>query len=244
MKKILFPIASISLILSVATSCDALQQSMKILDDSFTIESITNNAYIANGLKEALNQGVNNRVNNLAATNGFYNNQLVRIGLPTELQKIESALRSVGLGNLADEGIKALNKTAEQAVKEAIPVFTSTIKQMTIADATTILFGDKNAATQYLQRTTTQQLYTKFHPIINNSFTKVGADKIWNNIITQYNQLPLKNKINPDLTDYVTNEALKGVFKMIELEEKNIRENVSARSTEILRNVFKLQDKN
>ncbi|WP_372472881.1 DUF4197 domain-containing protein [Capnocytophaga sp. ARDL2] len=243
MKKILAPIAIVSLGLTMATSCDSLQQGMKILDESLANQSLNSNAYIASGLKQALTQGVNQRVNNLATTNGFYNNHLIRIGLPSELQKVESTLRSIGLGSLADEGIKALNKTAENAVKEAIPVFTTAITQMTIADATNILMGEKNAATAYLQRTTTQQLYSKFYPIINNSFTKVGADKIWNNLISRYNQVPMVNKVNSDITDYVTTQALNGVFKMIELEEKNIRENISARSTELLKNVFKLQDK-
>lgn len=243
MKKILAPIAIVSLGLTMATSCDSLQQGMKILDESLANQSLNSNAYIASGLKQALTQGVNQRVNNLATTNGFYNNHLIRIGLPSELQKVESTLRSIGLGSLADEGIKALNKTAENAVKEAIPVFTTAITQMTIADATNILMGEKNAATAYLQRTTTQQLYSKFYPIINNSFTKVGADKIWNNLISRYNQVPMVNKVNSDITDYVTTQALNGVFTMIELEEKNIRENISARSTELLKNVFKLQDK-
>lgn len=243
MKKILAPIAIVSLGLTMATSCDSLQQGIKILDESLANQSLNSNAYIASGLKQALTQGVNQRVNNLATTNGFYNNHLIRIGLPSELQKVESTLRSIGLGSLADEGIKALNKTAENAVKEAIPVFTTAITQMTIADATNILMGEKNAATAYLQRTTTQQLYSKFYPIINNSFTKVGADKIWNNLISRYNQVPMVNKVNSDITDYVTTQALNGVFTMIELEEKNIRENISARSTELLKNVFKLQDK-
>lgn len=168
---------------------------------------------------------------------------MVKIALPAELQKVESGLRKVGLGSLADEGVKALNRAAENAVKEATPIFVDAITQMTIADATNILMGQQNAATQYLQRTTTKSLYQKFNPVIKSSFDKVGADQIWSNIISKYNAIPMVQKVNPDLTDYVTEKALEGVFVMIEKEELNIRNNVSARSTNLLKSVFSLQDK-
>ncbi|MBS7320528.1 MAG: DUF4197 domain-containing protein, partial [Myroides sp.] len=173
----------------------------------------------------------------------FYNNSLVKIGLPSELQKIEKTLRDVGLGSLADEGIKALNTAASSAVKEATPIFVDAITSMTISDATTILMGNRDAATQYLKKSTQTSLYNKFNPVIKSSFTKVGADKVWSNIISKYNAIPLVQKVNPDLTDYVTQEALKGVYTMIEKEEVNIRTNVSVRSSNLLKSVFAMQDK-
>lgn len=238
MKKFIIPIALISFGL---TNCNGLQQVANSLPGIMETSGI-GQTQIAAGLKEALQQGIDKQVVNLTKTNGFYSNSLVKIGLPSELQKIEKTLRDVGLGSLADEGIKALNTAASNAVKEATPIFVNAITSMTISDATTILMGNRDAATQYLKRSTQTSLYNKFNPVIKSSFTKVGADKVWNNIINKYNAIPLVQKVNPDLTDYVTQEALKGVYTMIEKEEVNIRTNVSARSSNLLKSVFAMQD--
>lgn len=220
------------------SSCTELQQVINQLPNG----GITNDQ-IAGGLKEALNRGITNQVTKLAVDDGFYKNELTRILLPEDLQKVDKTLRAIGLSKLADEGLKVLNRAAEDAVGEAIPVFVDAIKEMTFTDAKNILLGEKNAATQYLQTATSEALYQKFNPIITNSFQKVGADKIWTNLITKYNNLPLTNNVNPDLTDYVTVEALKGVFAMVEVEEKEIREKVSSRTSDLLKKVFALQDK-
>lgn len=135
-----------------------------------------------------------------------------------------------------------INRAAEDAVKEATPIFVDAVKQMTFTDAKNILMGADNSATSYLQNTTSSALYTKFNPVIKNSFAKVGADKIWNQIITKYNSIPLVKKVNPNLTDYTTNKAMEGVFKMIAVEEKDIRNNLSSRTSDLLKKVFALQD--
>ena len=147
------------------------------------------------------------------------------------------------MSKLADEGLKVLNRAAEDAVKEATPIFVDAVKQMTFNDAKNILMGNESSATTYLQNTTSTALYAKFNPMIKNSFAKVGADKVWTNIITKYNAIPLVTKVNPDLTDYTTNKAMEGVFKMIAVEEKEIRTNLTARSSDLLKKVFALQDK-
>ena len=143
---------------------------------------------------------------------------------------------------MADEGLKVLNRAAEDAVSEATPIFIDAVKGITFNDAKNILIGSDNAATQYLTNATQTALYTKFNPVIKNSFEKVGADQIWNNLITRYNNIPLTKKVNPDLTDYVTTEALNGVYTMIAIEEKEIRTKVSSRTTDLLKKVFTLQD--
>ena len=199
---------------------------------------------IGNGLRQALDNGIKNQVTKLTSTDGFYRNELVKILLPEELQAVDKGLRQIGLGNLADEGIKVLNRAAEDAVKTATPIFINAVKQISFNDAKNILLGDKNAATTYLQSKTNASLYDSFTPVINNSFSKVGADKIWSNLITKYNSIPFVKSVNPDLTQYVTNEALKGVFTMIEVEEKGIREKVGLRNTALLKRVFALQDRN
>lgn len=163
--------------------------------------------------------------------------------MPDELQRIDKALRKVGLGSLADEGVLMLNRAAEDAVKDAIPIFVNAVKNISIADAKSIIMGNNRAATTFLETQTTQSLYTQFKPVIQQSFAKVGADKVWNQIISKYNGLPLVKKVNPDLTDYTTRKALTGVFTMIALEEQNIRTNLNMRPTKLLQQVFALQDR-
>lgn len=197
---------------------------------------------IGSALKEALNKGVTEQVTKLTAEDGFYKNEAVKILLPAELQKVDTKLRQLGMASLADEGIKVLNRAAESAVKEATPIFVNAITSMTITDAKGILMGADNSATTYLQKTTTTPLYSKFSPVVKTSLSEVGADEIWAKIIKKYNGLPLVTKVNPDLTDYVTNKALDGVFKMITVEEKNIRTDVSSRTSALLKKVFALQD--
>ena len=151
-------------------------------------------------------------------------------------------MRDIGFGNLADEGIKALNRAAEDAVKEATPIFISAVKDITFNDAKNILLGADNAATSYLEGRTQTALYNKFNPVIESSFSRVGADQIWEQVITKYNSIPFVNDVNPDLTDYVTSEALMGVYTMIAVEEKEIRTKIGSRTTDLLRRVFALQD--
>lgn len=219
-------------------SCAELQDIVNALPT----ETGINNDMIGNGLKQALDFGIDKQVTKLTQKDGFYKNQLVKILLPEELQKVDKTLRKVGLGKLADEGIKSLNRAAEDAVKEATPIFIDAVKDLSFADVRNILLGSDNAATQYLEGKTQQALYAKFNPVINNSFAKVGADQIWTNLITKYNNLPLTTNVNADLTDYVTQEALKGVYAMIAVEEKQIRTKTANRTTDLLRKVFALQD--
>ena len=221
----------------VLLSCAELQQVVNTLPQAGMDPTM-----IAQGLRQALDFGIDKQVSKLTQRDGFYKNNLVKILLPQELQKVENTLRDIGLGSLADEGLLLLNRAAEDAVKTATPIFVDAVKEITFNDARNILLGPDNAATNYLERKTNATLYSKFNPVIKNSFQRVGADDIWENIITKYNAIPLVNKVNPDLTDYVTNEALQGVYTMISVEEKKIRTNISARSTTLLRQVFALQD--
>lgn len=234
MKKIF--LLSVLLILS---SCGELQDIASTLPQSGY--GVTN-AEIAAGLRQALDQGIDKQVSKLAQEDGFFRNELVRINLPPELQKVDRTLRDIGLDNLADEGLKVLNRAAEDAVKEATPIFANAVKQITFTDAKNILLGPDNAATSYLTSKTETPLYAKFNPVITNSLDKVGATEIWSEIIQRYNKLPLTQDVNPDLPDYVTNQALDGVYTMIAIEEKQIRNDITARTTDLLRRVFALQD--
>lgn len=238
MKKIIIVALTFSL-----ASCAQVQQTLTQLPQISSQIPGVGGVDIASGLKEALNKGITQQVSKLTAVDGFYKNEAVKILMPEELQKVDATLRKIGLGSLADEGVKVLNRAAEDAVKEATPIFVSAVKNMSFTDAKNILLGNDSAATSYLQGTTTTALYGKFNPVIKSSFEKVGADVVWKNIITKYNTIPLVKKVNPDLTDYTTNQALAGVFKMIAVEEKDIRNNISARTTPLLKSVFAMQDK-
>lgn len=235
MKKILIFASVISFF-----GCAELQQ---VASQYPQLGTVLGNQDIAAGLKEALNNGITKEVSKLTATDGFFKNQMVKILLPAELQKVDKTLRNIGLSSLADEGLKVLNRAAEDAVKEATPIFVDADKNMTFTDAKNILLGADNAATTYLQNSTSTALYAKFSPVVQNSLGKVGADKVWNTIITKYNAVPMTTDVNPDLTDYVTDKAMEGVFKMIAVEEKDIRTNLSARTSDLLKRVFAMQDK-
>jgi len=224
------------IVLLISSSCAELQQVVNQFPGALSNEEI------AAGLRQALDNGIDKQVTKLTMEDGFFKNELVKIGLPDELQKVDKTLRDIGLDNLADQGLKVLNRAAEDAVKEATPIFVNAVKGITFVDAKNILLATDNAATEYLKSRTSNSLYDKFSPVIENSFTKVGADQIWENLINKYNTIPFVQKVNPDLTDYVTGEALKGVYTAISIEEKEIRTKVSSRTTDLLKRVFALQD--
>lgn len=197
---------------------------------------------ISSGLKEALSLGVTEGVKKLGVPDGFFKNEAVKILMPEKLRKIDTTLRSIGLGSLADQGVKLLNRAAEDAVTEAAPIFTKAITSMTIADAKNILLGSDNAATNYLQGKTQSQLFTAFQPKVKASLGKVGADKVWSNLISKYNTFTGQS-VTTDLNEYVTTETINGVFKMVAQKESGIRNTPAMRTTSILQKVFGAQDR-
>jgi len=199
---------------------------------------------VANGLKEALVQGATNGSDILSVVNGYLGNPQVKIPFPPEAKKIESTLRNLGLNKMCDDVVNSVNHAAENAAIEAKAVLTNSIRQMTIADAMNILFGANDAATEYLKKTTTAELTSKFTPIVQSSLNKVGATKYWGDAVNYYNKIPLVEDMNPDLTGYVTQKALEGLFLMIEKEELKIRQDPGARVADIVQRVFAYYDAN
>ncbi len=193
---------------------------------------------VAQGLKEALIKGVSTGSDLASQVDGYFKNPEIMIPFPPDVKKVEERLRQIGLGSEVDKFIMTLNRGAEDAAKEAKPIFVEAIRSMTIQDAWAILRGEEDAATQYLKRTTSGLLKEKFKPVIQNSLSKVNATKYYTDIVTRYNQIPLVQKVNPDLDDYATDQAIEGLFVMIAKEERNIRENPVARTTELLKRVF------
>lgn len=198
---------------------------------------------IVSGLKEALEVGASISSSRLAQKDGFFSNSSLKILFPKEAQKAEQAIRNIGLGGLADNVILTINRAAETAVIEAKPIFIAAIKQMTINDAYNILFGNTNAATEYFKSATNSQLTEKFKPIIQLQLNKVGATKYWGEVSSKYNLIS-KNPIDTDLSAYVTQKAIEGLFQEIAVEEAKIRLNINARTSPLLQQVFGYADRN
>ena len=203
-----------------------------------TTEKPLTTAEVGEGLKEALINGISKGSDQVSQLDGYFKNPEIKIPFPPEVQKVEKTLRDIGLGSEVDKFVMTLNRGAEDAAKEAKPIFISAIKSMTIQDAWAILRGEDNAATEYLRKTTSAQLKEKFKPVIQNSLNKVNATKYYGDLVTRYNKIPMVEKVNPNLDDYATDKAVEGLFVMIAKEEKNIRKDPVARTTELLKRVF------
>jgi hypothetical protein len=193
----------------------------------------------AQGIREALDQGVGRGITLLNKQDGFFGSQAYKLFLPAEAQRIENTLRQLGMGSMVDRAILQINRAAEDAVGYARPIFLDAIREMTIADAINIIRGPKDAATQYFRQKTTDKLIAAFSPTIKSSLDKFSATKYYGEVINTYNNFPTTlNKLNPDLPSYVVNKAVTALFDQIGQEEANIRANPVARTTEILKKVF------
>lgn len=191
------------------------------------------------GIKQALSNGVVSAVLNLNKTDGFFGNDVYKMLLPADALKVENTLRKIGMGNTVDKAILQINRSAEDAVGFAKPIFIDAIKGMTLQDAIGIVKGGKGAATNYFKQKTTATLIAAFAPSVKGSLDKLNATKLYGDIANTYNKIPLtNNKINPDLTGFVVGKAVDALFDQVAKEENNIRENPLARTTEILKKVF------
>ncbi len=247
MKKIFF----ILLAMLMQNACTTLQG---VVSNLPTNQPLTE-AEIANGLKEALMQGISNGVNELIKLDGYFANETIKILLPPEAQKVQDLIvKHIPQGQkLIDEAVLKMNRAAEEAAKEAKPIFVDAITSMSIVDARNILLGNETAATNYLYEKTFQKLVQAYSPKINNALSKVGATQAWAALINPYNKLANSNAgallgvrepINTDLGAYTTQKALDGLFWRIAQEEIKIRQNPIARTTALLQRVFGELDKN
>lgn len=193
---------------------------------------------VISGLKQALQVGINKGADSASRLNGYYLNPIIKIAFPPEVAKVETALRKAGLGGEVDKFVMALNRGAEEAAKEAKPIFINAILSMNISDAWGILKGEKNAATMYLKRTTSDQLIAAFSPVVEKALQKTQATRYYTDLANTYNRLPFVQKVNPDLKGYATQKAIDGLFILVENEEAKIRENPWARTTDLLKRVF------
>ncbi|MBN1159182.1 MAG: DUF4197 domain-containing protein [Bacteroidales bacterium] len=234
MKRIIFFVW----IMMMVVSCGSQSQIFRELQDTYGLEPGLSEQDAAAGIKEALIKGTNLGVDLVSVTDGYFGNEEIRIPFPPDAREIESTLRNIGLDKKVDEVIRSINRAAEMAAGEARPVFISAITGMTVTDALEIVRGADNAATLYLQRSTSAQLIEAFHPIISSALERVDATRYWDDVVNTYNMLPFIKKMNPDLAGYVTDKAIEGLFSIIAKEELKIRHDPLARTTELLKKVF------
>jgi hypothetical protein len=227
-------------ILSQLSGCEGTHQILKGISEYPTTSGGLSNTEIVSGLKQALEIGAQNSASQLSSLDGFFKNAAIKILLPQEAQKVEKTLRDLGMGSLVDKAILSVNRAAEDAAKSAAPIFVNAIKTMSIQDALGILKGGDFAATNYLKSRTTTPLTEAFRPVIEKSLSNVGATKYWSDVFNTYNKFAT-NKINPDLSAYVTEKAMGGIFYQVGLEEQKIRKDPAARVTELLKKVFSKQ---
>ncbi len=229
-----------TLICFTAASCgnldfETIQGLTNVLGSGMTAAS---DGQVANGLKEALRVGSERAVSSTSRSGGFLDNSALRIALPSELQTMAKGLRLVGMGQQIDELEVGMNRAAEKASAEAKPIFWNAITSMTLTDAVGILNGGNTAATEYFRDRTSASLTKSFRPVIESSMEKVGLYQDYKQLLDAYTQLPLVSKPSLDLTEHVNNAALEGLFKVLGQEETKIREDPTARTTELLKDVF------
>ena len=229
-----------SLVISSNAQSDLLKSAEKAVSGGHSNKGAgLSSDEIVSGLKEALTLGTQKSAGKLSAADGFFKDAVVKILLPPEAQKAEKTLRSVGMGSLVDDAILSMNRAAEDASKSAAPIFVDAVKNMSITDALGILRGTDTAATSYLKKTTTPKLTSSFKPVIDASLQKTDATKYWKAVFDAYNGLPTTfKKVDSDLSSYVTQRALSGVFYYIAQEEAKIRKDPAAQATDLLKKVF------
>lgn len=199
---------------------------------------------MSSALKQALSIGTNNSSQLLSSKDGYFKNELFKITFPNEASKVESTLRSLGMNSLVDKTILSLNRAAEAAASEAKPIFLDAIQEMTLKDARNIVLGSEHAATDYFKTKTQTHLSKRFAPIIQKKLDAVNANQYWKTVMSNYNKIPTTKAVETNLTAYVTQRAIDGMFLSVAQEEGKIRENAAFRTTDLLKQVFAYADAN
>ena len=237
MKNLFYIIALAIIIPSCSSGQFDLGKIGKEIDKTINQKPLSNQEII-DGLKQALTIGSQNASSFTSKTDGYFKNSIIKIPFPPQVAKVEKDLRSLGMDKQINEFVLTMNRAAEEAAKQAAPIFADAVKSMTITDGMNILKGSDTSATNYLRQKTSLSLFNKFKPVILSATQKVGVTKYWNPLMTTYNKIPFVEKINPDLEEYITQRALSGLFYMVSQEEIKIRKDPLARVTDLLKKVF------
>lgn len=241
MKRFFISITLLSAGMFSISSCDVLNEVTKgVVTTPTTKPSLTNDEVIS-GLKEALMVGIKNSVDISSVTDGFWKNDLIKLPFPEDAMKVRQKALDWGLTGQVEKFEMTLNRAAEEAAKEALPIFKNAILNMSVQDGFAILKGGDGQATKFLRDNTTAQLTTAFAPKVKDAISKVKLTEYWTPIMTKYNgamTITGGEKVNPDLEKYVTEKAITGLFKLVEIEENKIRKDPMARVSDILVKVF------
>jgi hypothetical protein len=237
MKKLILLACSIAIVVTASAQSSLFNKAKEALNKTKGSGTSLSADEIVSGLKEALSVGANNSTGKLSAADGFFKDAAVKILMPEQVQKVEKKMRMLGMGKLVDNTVLSMNRAAEDASKSAATIFLKAIRNMSISDALGILRGTDTAATGYLRGATNSELTTAFRPIIEASLAKVDATKYWKDFFSAYNKFS-SEPVNTDLTAYVTERAMKGIFYYVADEEKKIRKDPAARVNDILKKVF------
>jgi len=237
MRRSVISIAVILAVCTISVHGQVLKNAQKFVKKNINSVGLTQDEAAA-GIKEALSNGINKGVDMVSKVNGYFGDQEIKIPFPAEAKSVEEKLRALGMGKKVDEVVLSINRAAEDASVKARDIFVAAIKQMTVTDAVNIVKGSDDAATRYLQTHTTDELIRQFRPVIEESLNRVNATRYWSDVMNTYNKIPMVKKMNPDLTDYVTRKAMEGLFVKIAHEEKEIRQNPAARTSDLLKKVF------
>lgn len=246
MKKLVFSLLAAAMISAAvsAQSVNDLLNKVRTSSSSGSKKSATPTSYLTNteisgGLKEALKLGAQTATKNLSATNGFFGNQLIKILMPPEVRTIEAKMRQFGMGSIVDKAILSMNKAAEDASGQALPILVNAITSFTIQDGLAILKGNNTAATDLLRTKTSTQIAAAFRPVISKSMSKYNVEQLWSQVFSQYNALPvIKNKVNTDITGYITDKAISGLFTTVGQEEQKIRKDPAGTANDLIERVF------
>lgn len=247
MKKILFALTFAALLpaISQAQSINDILNKVKTSttpsssSKGATPVSYLTNTEITGGLKEALKLGAQTATKNLNVTNGFFGNQLIKILMPPEVKTIESKMRQFGMGSIVDKAVLSMNRAAEDAAGQALPILVNAITSFTIQDGLAILQGNNTAATDLLRAKTSTSIAAAFRPVISKSMNKYNVDQLWSQVFSTYNSLPIiKNKVNTDLTGYITDRAISGLFTTVGQQEQKIRKDPAGTANDLITKVF------
>ncbi|TDE15532.1 DUF4197 domain-containing protein [Dyadobacter psychrotolerans] len=238
MNKKIILVAMLGLFSSCASQAQLKGKLGKLFEQVQSPAGVLSEGDIAKGLKEALNIGVSNGSAEASKVDGFYKNELIKLVIPPEAQKVAETLRKMGLGAEVDKFTLSLNRAAEDAAKKSKPIFVKAVTSMTITDAVSILKGQDDAATQYLKKTTNSDLYKTFFPVVDSTLKINKATQYYADIVNIYNKLPLVKKVDPNLKEYATQKTIDGLYVLIAQEEKKIRKDPVARVSDLLKKVF------
>lgn len=224
-------------ILALIATIPVFAPGVRVGEAQIDVASLTS-AQAGDGLKEALSRGISSAVASTGKPGGYFDNAAIKIDMPPNLQRVEKAMRAVGMGPRVDEFVKSMNSAAEDAVPAAKSILVDALKSMSIEDAKGIVTGDRTAGTEYFKRTSSSSISDAFRPIVNKSMDKIGVTDKFKELMGNAPSIPFMKTPSVDIDAYVLQKAVDGLFEVMGQEEIKIRTNPAAQVTPLLKMVF------